>query len=1086
MADEATDTAVAQRVAARLSRFSFTDAQQAAQLLCTPPLSWWDATTNAPVDDDAAVVVAALGRTADPDGALQALAAVVAAPGGAAVREALACDATLRARLLPLLGVSTELGAHLAANPGDCAVLSGPLDSAGMPVRLAAAVGADAATPVTGLGAGTPATCTGTDAVQALRAAYRRELVAIAGRDLTGELDLQVVTELLTDLAGALLQAALAVAAATVAAGAGSATACRLAIIAMGKAGSRELNYVSDVDVVFVAEPRPGPDGEPVDTDAALGTAARLAGETMRLCRAVAWEVDANLRPEGKDGALVRTLASHEAYYARWASTWEFQALLKARPVAGDTELGAAYARAVAPLVWTAAERPGFVAEVQAMRRKVVEHIPADVGERDIKLGSGGLRDVEFAVQLLQLVHGRGDESLRTAGTLPALQALRDGGYVGRDDADSFADAYRFLRAVEHRLQLRRLRRTRVLPDVADQLLWLARAMGYEPDRRGDSRTVFDAEWKLHGREVRRLHEKLFYRPLLDAVARVPSAVLRLTAGEAGRRLAALGFTDPDAALRHIESLTSGLTRRAALQRTVLPVLLADFAESPYPDQGLLAYRRLSDELGATPWYLRLLRDGDAVASRLAYSLGVSAYIPRLLSRSPEALRVLSSPEQLRPRDTAEIVAAMRGSAARHDDPRTAIAAARAVRRQELLRTAFTDVLQVSDVDAVCATLSAIAEGTLDVALSLAEREVAHEHGRDDTGIRFAIIAMGRLGGAEVGYSSDADVLFVYETAPGDDDLGGRIAQQVAGRVRSLLALPSSADPPLTLDADLRPEGRNGALARSLAAYERYYSRWSSAWEAQALLRARPVVGDAELGRRFVQMIDPVRYPVGGVAPDDLLEIRRLKGRVDSERLPRGADPTTHTKLGRGGLADVEWTVQLLQLAHGDAVAGLRTTSTLAALTAACEAGLLTPAQAETLGAAWRFATRARNAVMLVRDKPGDQLPALGRGTRRGGQRARLPARIGSGTTRRRLPPCRAAGAQGGRDRLLRRLIPDTTGTVGSGNPTSGASIGAANAPCPDSRYWMPKPSATITAPPTASRMKWLAVPTITASVATG
>jgi glutamate-ammonia-ligase adenylyltransferase len=320
----------------------------------------------------------------------------------------------------------------------------------------------------------------------------------------------------------------------------------------------------------------------------------------------------------------------------------------------------------------------------------------------------------------------------------------------------------------------------------------------------------------------------------------------------------------------------------------------------------------------------------------------------------------------------------MRDSAARHDDPRTAIAAARAVRRQELLRTAFTDVLQVSDVDEVCATLSAIAEGTLDVALSLAEREVAREHGRDETGIRFAIIAMGRLGGAEVGYSSDADVLFVYESAAGDDDIGGRVAQQVAGRVRSLLALPSSADPPLTLDADLRPEGRNGALARSLAAYERYYSRWSSAWEAQALLRARPVVGDADLGRRFVQMIDPVRYPVGGVAPDDLVEIRRLKGRVDSERLPRGADPSTHLKLGRGGLADIEWTVQLLQLAHGDAVATLRSTGTLPALTAACDAGLLTGAQSATLATAWRFATRARNAVMLVRDKPGDQLPALG------------------------------------------------------------------------------------------------------------
>jgi glutamate-ammonia-ligase adenylyltransferase len=963
-------TDAAARIAARMSRLSFIDGGRAAHLLTTEPVAWWSAERNEPSSDAAAAVVAALGRTADPDAALATVAQLLATSDGAALRAALETDATLRARLLAVLGVSLELSAHLRAHPPDWRVLLGTFDAGGAPARLAAAVGADARDPVTGT-CGVRAALTGPEAVAALQAAYRRELLAIAGRDLVGDIDLQDVTELLADLAGHTLQAALAVAAGGLP---DTAAPCRLAVIAMGKTGSRELNYISDVDVVFVGEPV-APDR---DVDAAVATATLLAGEVMRLCRAATWEVDANLRPEGKDGALVRTLASHAAYYQRWASTWEFQALLKARAIAGDRELGAGYEAAIRPFVWTAAERPNFVGDVRAMRRRVVEHLPVAVGARDIKLGPGGLRDVEFAVQLLQLVHGRGDETLQVPETLPALAALRDGGYVGRDDAVSLIDAYRFLRATEHRLQLRRLRRTHVLPEEPDRLLWLARALGYRPDRRGDARAVFEAEWNLHAREVRRLHEKLFYRPLLEAVARVPSEGLRLTTAEAGRRLAALGFANPDAALRHIESLTAGLTRRAALQRALLPVLLSEFADAPDPDAGLLAYRQVSDALGTTPWYLRLLRDSDTVSSRLAYVLGTSRYVARMLRRSPESLQLLASDDQLAPRSVTEVTATMLESAARQDNATAATTAVRAVRRQELLRTAFADLLQLCDVDGVCAALSGTTDATLQAALDIATRTVADANGMAALPIRLSIVAMGRLGGAEVSYGSDADVMFVHEDLGGDDPMASRLAIDVAGRLRALLSAPSSVDPPLGIDADLRPEGRDGPLSRSLESHRVYYARWSSPWEAQALLRARPIAGDPELGARFVAMIDPVRYPAGGLAPADRIEIRRLKGRVDSERLPRGADPTLHTKLGRGGLADIEWTVQLLQLDHGHDVAQLRTTQTLHALDAARDAQLLSAEQVEALTAAWRFATRARNAIMLVRDKSGDQLPSLG------------------------------------------------------------------------------------------------------------
>ena len=243
----------------------------------------------------------------------------------------------------------------------------------------------------------------------------------------------------------------------------------------------------------------------------------------MRIAGEACFPVDANLRPEGRQGALVRSLDGHVAYYKRWAKTWEFQALLKARPVAGDPELGKAYAEAVAPMVWTAAGRPDFVADVQAMRRRVEEHVRPDHADRELKLGRGGLRDVEFAVQLLQLVHGRADPALRSPTTLDALAALAGGGYVGRDDGANLAASYRFLRLLEHRLQLQRMRRTHLLPaeDDTDALRWLARAAKLRPDGRHDAVGVLLEEWRRNSRRVRRLHEKLFYRPLLDAASRV-------------------------------------------------------------------------------------------------------------------------------------------------------------------------------------------------------------------------------------------------------------------------------------------------------------------------------------------------------------------------------------------------------------------------------------------------------------------------------------------------------------------------------------------------------------------------------------
>ncbi|MER6249106.1 bifunctional [glutamine synthetase] adenylyltransferase/[glutamine synthetase]-adenylyl-L-tyrosine phosphorylase [Streptomyces griseorubiginosus] len=941
----------------RLLRHGFTDPSAAERLLDSPELS---AVRNDPV------LLEALGATADPDLALHGLVRLLEAQSDRELLDTVIAAKPLRDRLLGVLGASAALAEHLARHPRDwhALVTYEPRDLHPGVLEFERGL-AEAGDPVS------------------LRVAYRRCLLSIAARDVCGTTDLAETAAELADLATATLRAALAMANA---AAPEDAALCRLAVIAMGKCGGHELNYVSDVDVIFVAETADG-----ADEGKALRAATKLASHMMRICSETTvegsiWPVDANLRPEGRNGPLVRTLSSHLAYYQRWAKTWEFQALLKARPVAGDIELGESYVEALEPLVWKAAERENFVTDVQKMRRRVVENIPVAELDRQLKLGPGGLRDVEFAVQLLQLVHGREDGSLRSGTTLNALQALAAGGYVGRADAAQLDEAYRFLRSMEHRIQLYRLRRTHLVPEDETDLRRLGRSLGL----RTDPVTELNREWKRHASVVRRLHEKLFYRPLLDAVAQLGPGEIRLSTGAARERLVALGYADPAAALRHLEALASGVTRKAAIQRTLLPVLLGWFAESADPDAGLLNFRKVSDALGKTPWYLRLLRDEGAAAENLARVLSAGRLAPDLLMRAPEAVALLGDGDGggLAPRGRDALEQETLAAVRRADGAAQAVTAARGVRRRELFRTAAADIVgsygtetqpaepdQGALVDLVGAAVSDLTAATLAGTL----RAVVREGWGDTLPTRFAVIGMGRFGGHELGYGSDADVLFVHEPREGVDEReASQAANKVVSEMRRLLQIPS-ADPPLLIDADLRPEGKSGPLVRTLTSYAAYYRRWSLVWESQALLRAEPVAGDEELGRRFIELVDPLRYPAAGLGDDAVREIRRLKARMESERLPRGADPKLHTKLGPGGLSDVEWTVQLIQMRHGAGEPGLRTTRTRAALAAAREAGFISAENAAILDEAWVLATRVRNAVMLVRGRAGDTFPSEAR-----------------------------------------------------------------------------------------------------------
>ena len=907
-----------------------------------------------------------LSRSPDADTALRTMVRLADAleDGWDELNGALLKDRGLRGRLFGVLGSSTALGDHLVAEPRSWQLLAG---KAALPSATELRdVFADLAEK--------------SSDCNDLRVLYRDQLLLLAGLDLAPTVENEPVLPFptvgahLADLADAALGAALIVATRTVCKGAkGDTPPPRLAVIAMGKCGARELNYVSDVDVIFVtANTAPNE----------LAIATRVAGEMMRFAGDAFFEVDAALRPEGKQGQLVRTLESHVTYYERWAKTWEFQALLKARPAAGDPELGAQYIDALMPMVWAACEREDFVSEVQKMRRRVEELVPAGVRARELKLGTGGLRDVEFAVQLLQLVHGRNDESLHVASTVDALGALGNGGYVGRDDAANLTASYEFLRLLEHRLQLQRLKRTHMLPEPDDDeaLRWLARAAHIRPDGQHDALGVLREELKRQSLRVSRLHAKLFYQPLLESVdGPTVEFSASMSPAAAERQLAALGYEGPQSALTHLAALTSSSGRRGRVQQVLLPTLLDWLSDTPDPDSGLLAYRRISDQLADQRWFLASLRDEGAVAKRLMKVLGTSAFVPELLMRAPEVIQQYAdgpAGPKLLEVEPDGLARALVASAGRQTEPAKAIAAARTLRRRELARVASADLLGMLEVTDVCRALTSVWVAVLQAALDVVVRANTPASGPP---ARIAVIGMGRLGGGELGYGSDADVMFVCEPRGGaEESVAVKWSVTIAEQVRKVLGTPS-ADPPLEVDTNLRPEGRSGPLVRTLASYEAYYTRFAQTWEVQALLRAHRVAGDEDLGLRFLLMVDKTRYPPGGVSPEAVQEIRRLKARIDAERLPRGADPNTHTKLGRGGLADVEWTVQLLQLRYGHQIPSLHSTSTLDTLNAIGAAELIAESDVDLLRQAWLTATKARNALVLVRGKPTDQLPGPGR-----------------------------------------------------------------------------------------------------------
>lgn len=846
-----------------------------------------------------------------------------------------------------------------------------------------------------------------------LRRFKAREILRIGIQDLLGRQSLVGITEELSNLADAVLETALRICRAAmeerhgrpeVQDEGGRARGCGFVVMGMGKLGGGELNFSSDVDPIFVYEAEGETGGVPAPDGSRSGRLSnqeyfRKLGEMLVKGLAGAspdghlYRVDLRLRPEGRAGAIASSLRSCEVYYESWGQTWERQALIKARPVAGDLWLGETFLRLISPFVYRQSLDFSALEEIRVMKGRInVSAAQARGGRRNVKLGAGGIREIEFLVQGLQLVYGGRNRWLREPNTLRALHRLASQGVITDGDQAALVEAYTFLRTLEHRLQILHDRQTHTLPGDLRELASLARRMGYHPLEYADPPAALLAAYDRHAAEVRRLYDAflLGLRPPEEAggaEAVADPVSLFFTAGlpaeQLRDRLQPVGFEELDRALRNLTLLRDGQSladHPAGIRRSLgrlAPGLLEALSRVPDPDLALTAFERFVAGLDARASYLAVLADQPELVRVLTRLFGTSEFLSATLLRRPELLDTLLEPEGEGPRSREGLAQELARALGTAESPSGRLDALRRVKRAEELRIGLQDLAGPGDVLATHAALTRLAEACLETALALAEQDLAERFGTPDPpGV--LLVGMGKLGGGELGYASDLDLLVVYRTA-GTTTGPERVSHpeyfsKLADRVSKVLTTITQEGAAYRVDMRLRPGGQKGELAQPLEAFATHFTRMADLWERQAYIKARPVAGDPELGAAFGELVEAFVY--GRPLPADLAaQIQAMRHRMETERTSAGGRGS-HVKLGSGGIVDVEFLVQYLQLTHGGSRPELRTPGTLEGLRRLGGAGLLPAAEAATLAEAYRFLRRVENRLRIVADLSVNTLPS--------------------------------------------------------------------------------------------------------------
>ena len=814
------------------------------------------------------------------------------------------------------------------------------------------------------------------DAARELSLFKRRVFFRIAIADLIGHIEVNDTMLLMSRLADECIRAAFGVAIRLT--GDRARDAGEFCVLAMGKLGAGELNLSSDIDLVYIFNP-PAP-GEG-------GIAAARIGEIITEVLATGcFRIDMRLRPGGRNSPLAVTYDGALGFYQSYGQTWERAALLRARPVAGSLELGRRMLDELGRFVYRSYLDFDTLRQLRAMKHQIEAELRSpDLIERNIKLGHGGIRELEFIVQSLTLIYGGRDPRIRIEKTIAALDRLAEFGYLPPARARHLAEAYLFLRDVEHKLQLVSGLQTHTLPRDEVGIRQLAARLRMGKGERAPVRL------RATLRKHRELVAKQFRETLaggeeesltwISDVARTAwrAASDRAAADQTAERgLLALGFAHPKESSTSLEMLTRGSPhapaspRRFELLETLGPVLLDEISKLPDPD---LALRNLADfiaAVGARTSFLALLEQHPSTRRVLLSLFASSSYLSTLFIRHPDMLDTLvRSDLAQRRRKREDLEQELAGMVKAAADFESRLDAIRTFRHQEFLRIAIADVAGELDLIDVEAELTLLAETVLSQALAVAHAEVA-ERLEVPGSVKLACIAMGRLGAAEMSYNSDLDLIFVYD---GDSDSmrGREIAPRVAQRLIAVLEARTREGYAYKLDLRLRPSGNQGPLVTSLEGFRAYHRQSSAVWERQALVRARVVAGDRELG----QAVEAAReeFVFGrGMTTIEIAEIAQMRKRMEIEI---GAEDKRRLNLkqGRGGLVDVEFVAQMMALAHGYRYPTLRKRSTRDLLRELEALNLITVDEARALRDGYEFIARLENRLRIESDQPAWALP---------------------------------------------------------------------------------------------------------------
>ena len=858
------------------------------------------------------------------------------------------------------------------------------------------------------IGAAVPDSLGPDEFLRGLRQYRTREYLRIGIRDLLGRADLETTMADLSGLADAAVQRACDhtrarlvedYGDAVVHAEGGEPRPVEFVVFGMGKLGGGELNFSSDIDLIYLYECDTGPtaggrrgrvDTREFFTELARGLTHALSSNTPG---GFVFRVDLRLRPDGNNGPLVNSVAQALAYYEAWGQTWERLALLKARPTAGSRALGERFLYEVTPFILRRYLDFNTVEDMHDLKARVERALPRRDRQRmNVKLGRGGIREIEFVTQVLQLIHAGKDPRVVSRNTLAALDRLAEGGYVTPADRAALAAAYRFLRQVEHKLQVVHDLQTHTLPEAAADLHALARRLRL-PDLAADEDVTagFLRRLETHADAVHAVFRSLFHErvaaedsPRDDGHPDGAELFQNMDDADLTKRcLADHGFHDVERGYAYLCLLHDGpphapaSPRRRKLLYDLAPVLFGLIRTAANPDRALASTAELIAAIGARSSFLSLLRENPPTLRTLITLFGTSEYLSRTFVRRPQLLDGLVRADVARvhkPKDVMQAELAARLDGAPELEDRLDIL--REYRTEEFLRIGINDSNGLLDFRSVNRQLSDVAETCLHGAFVTARAALLDKMDAAALPGRIAVVGMGKLGAAELSYNSDLDLIFLYDVRaaarPASDSAAAEIFARLVQRLISILQVQTREGHVYKIDTRLRPSGRAGSLVSSVAAFVRYHERAAQLWERQALIKARAVAGDADLAVE----VDPLFGRFAYAAPltaGHVAEIQRLRGRMETE-LAKETDRQFNIKTGRGGIVDVEFLVQMLQLRYGPDRPHLRQRNTLDALAALTEAEVLSTADGRILEQGYRFLRRLENRLRIERDQPVEAL----------------------------------------------------------------------------------------------------------------